>query len=52
MQISFGDKWTVVRLSDSGIGLSEIDKQHLNVGYKTVCKTFLRDTCFHQANVP
>lgn len=29
VQISFWDKWTVVRLSDSGIGMSEIDKQHL-----------------------
>ena len=29
VQISFWDKWTVVRLSDSGIGMSDIDKQNL-----------------------
>lgn len=29
IQISYWDKWTVVRLSDDGIGLSETDKQHL-----------------------
>lgn len=29
IQISFWDKWTVVRLSDNGIGMSEIDKQNL-----------------------
>ena len=29
IQISFWDKWTVVRLSDDGIGMSDVDKQHL-----------------------
>lgn len=29
IQISFWDKWTIVRLSDDGIGMSETDKQNL-----------------------
>lgn len=29
IQISYWDKWTIVRLSDAGIGMSEADKQHL-----------------------
>ena len=29
VQISYWDKWTIVRLSDAGIGMSETDKQHL-----------------------
>lgn len=29
IQISFWDKWTVVRLSDDGIGMSNVDKQNL-----------------------
>ena len=29
VQISFWDRWTVIRLSDSGIGMSETDKQNL-----------------------
>lgn len=29
IQISFWDKWTIVHLSDCGIGMSEIDKQNL-----------------------
>lgn len=29
IQISYWDKWTIIRLSDDGIGMSETDKQHL-----------------------
>ena len=29
VQISYWDKWTIVRLSDAGVGMSETDKQHL-----------------------
>lgn len=29
VQISFWGKWTIVRLSDDGIGMSETDKKHL-----------------------
>ena len=29
VQISFWDRWTIIHLSDNGIGMSEIDKQNL-----------------------
>lgn len=29
VQISFWDKWTIIRLSDDGVGMSKADKQHL-----------------------
>lgn len=29
VQISYWDKWTIVRMSDDGIGMSEVDKQNL-----------------------
>lgn len=29
IQISYWDKWVIVRFSDNGIGMSSIDKQHL-----------------------
>lgn len=29
VQISYWDKWTVVRLTDSGMGMSDLDKEHL-----------------------
>lgn len=29
VQISYWDKWTIVRLSDAGIGMTDVEKQHL-----------------------
>ena len=29
VQISFWEKWTIIRLSDDGVGMSETDKKHL-----------------------
>ncbi len=29
VQISYWEQWTIIRLSDNGIGMSETDKQHL-----------------------
>lgn len=29
VQISYWDKWAVVRFTDSGVGMSDLDKQHL-----------------------
>lgn len=29
IQISYWEKWTIIRFSDNGVGMSDIDKQHL-----------------------